>query len=165
MSTTQFPATTDDLPETREERGKPAQRAAEFYQAVSELVRAWQLRDRNRAGTHNLSSSAAYAIEVLVRMGAIGVNELAAELYVERSTASRIVAGLEEKGYVLRSLDPSDRRSVHIEVTELGRQVHRQLHEENLRAAAELLASTPAEERNALTEQLRELARTSAAAD
>ena len=163
MSAAQFPPTANDLSETRDDRGKPAQRAAEFYQAVTELVRAWQLRDRNRAGTHNLSSSAAYALEVLVRMGTIGVNELAAELYVERSTASRIVAGLEEKGLVVRSHHPADRRSVCIEVTDLGRGVHRQLHEENLREAAALLASTPVDERNALMDQLRELARASAA--
>ena len=165
MSTAQFPTETHDLPESRKEGGSADQRVAEFYQAVTELVRAWQLRDRNRAGTHNLSSSAAYALEILVRMGAIGVNELAAELYVERSTASRVVAGLEEKGLVVRSLHPADRRSVCIEVTELGSEVHRRVHEENLREAAELLAATPAEKRNALMEQLRGLARASATAD
>jgi MarR family transcriptional regulator, 2-MHQ and catechol-resistance regulon repressor len=163
MSQIQPPSRANDSTATREERGQVAQGAAELYRAVTALVRAWQLRDRTRAGTHNLSSSAAYALELLVRMGAIGVNELAIELYVERSTASRIVAGLDEKGYVIRSLDPSDRRSVRIEVTDLGYQVHRQLHEETLREAAELLATTPADERKALMDQLRELARASAA--
>jgi len=137
-------------------------RAADFQQAVSQLVRVWLLRERNRAGSHNLSSSAAYALEVLARNEAMGVNDLAAEIFVEKSTASRIVAGLEEKGYVYRKLDPADRRSIRIDVTELGRETFQQMHQDSVREAAKLLESTSTESGAGLTEQLREIARASA---
>jgi len=92
----------------------------------------------------------------------MGVNDLAAEIFVEKSTASRIVAGLEEKGYVHRKLDPGDRRSIQIEVTELGRETFQQMHQASVREAAKLLESTDAEFGAGLTQQLREIARASA---
>lgn len=149
--------------EAEEEESPPqlVRKATDFHQAISRLVRVWMFRERHRAGSHDLSTSGVYALEVLVRLGKIGINDLAAELFVEKSTASRIVAGLEEKGYVVRRLDPDDRRSLRIEVTDLGQALHRRIHQDNVRDVAQLLAESAVDD-GALTRQLREIARTSA---
>ncbi len=99
----------------------PSQDAAEFHQALLDLVRVFQFRDSDRVGEYDVSASAAHALEALTRLGAVGMNRLAAELFVDKSTASRIVAGLEEKGYVQRVMDPHDRRALQIEMTAAGR--------------------------------------------
>lgn len=59
----------------------------------------------------------------LVRIAALGpmrLSDLAADLGVELSTVSRQIAALEAKGYVVRSVDPDDRRAVLIDLSPAG---------------------------------------------
>src|SRR5262245_28985568 len=82
------------------------------HSALNELVRVYQFRDRDRICCHDVSVTQCYAIEALIRRGPSGLNDLAAELYLEKSTASRVVATLERKGYVTRSAHPEDGRAI-----------------------------------------------------
>ncbi|HEV2124376.1 MAG TPA: GNAT family N-acetyltransferase, partial [Chloroflexota bacterium] len=124
----------------------------------SELVRISMFRDRDRSGSHDAGVSGAHALDILVRLGPIGLNQLATELFVDKSTASRLVAALEEKGYISRAIDPDDRRAVLLEVTPAGRDLQKRIHDDNLRDVAELLQSFSADTRQALTARLRQIA-------
>src|SRR5687767_3520590 len=84
--------------------------ARALYGALSDLIRVYQFRDRDRICCHDVSVSQCYALEALVRRGGMTLNDLAAHLYLDKSTASRVVDALERKGYVTRTSHPSDRR-------------------------------------------------------
>lgn len=136
------------------------QDAADFHQVLTQLVRIYMFRDRDRSGSHDVGVTGAHALDILVRQGGIGLNQLATELFVDKSTASRIVADLEEKGYISRTINREDRRTVRLEVTSAGRELHQRIQKDNLREAAELLRPFAAETRQAMMARLRQIAGT-----
>jgi DNA-binding MarR family transcriptional regulator len=110
-------------------RGTASRADAEtLHAALSELVRVYQFRDRDRICCHDLSVTQCYAIEALLRRGPSTLNDLAAELLLEKSTASRVVAALERKGYVARTPHPEDGRAVVLRATAPGRRLHERIH-------------------------------------
>jgi len=102
----------------------PTQKDAErLYEALSDLVRVYQFRDRDTICCHDISVTQCYALEALVTSGPRTLNELAAQLYLDKSTASRVVSTLERKGYITRQTHPEDRRAILIDVTASGRKL------------------------------------------
>lgn len=69
----------------------------------------------------NLDRSAYLLLHQINSYGAAGVKALADEFHLDVSTVSRQTASLEQKGYVSRTPDPSDRRAYFLQITELGR--------------------------------------------
>src|SRR5215218_8085902 len=103
--------------------------AVALQAAVAELVRVYQFRDRDRICCHDISVSQCYALEAVVRQGGMTLNDLAAHLYLDKSTASRVVDSLERKEYVTRAPHPSDRRAVLLEPTPAGRDLYRRIED------------------------------------
>jgi DNA-binding MarR family transcriptional regulator len=97
--------------------------AAALHEALTELVRVYQFRDRDRICCHDISVTQCYALDALLRRGPSGLNELAADLYLDKSTASRVVTTLERKGYVRRAAHPEDGRAIVLTVTPAGRRL------------------------------------------
>ncbi len=102
--------------------------AADFHRAMLDFVRIYQLRDRDRTELHNVSASAAHILEVLTRLGQSRSISLPPSFSWEKSTASRVVTGLVEKGYVWRVTDPDDRRALRLEVTPTGSELHERIN-------------------------------------
>lgn len=136
---------------------------ADLYEALSDLVRVYQFRDRDRICCYDVSVTQCYALEALVRRGGMTLNELAAHLYLDKSTASRVVDALERKGYVARSQRPEDRRSLLLEATEEGRALEKKIRESILAEEKQLLAGFDPEVRRAMTQLIARLARAAAA--
>ena len=137
--------------------------AEELHEALSELVRVYQFRDRDRICCHDVSVTQCYAIEALVRRGPSSLNELAAELYLDKSTASRVVAALERKRYVARKADLQDRRAVVLTVTPAGRRLHETIRRDLVEEARHLLAGVEPEVREGATRLILRLAQAAAA--
>jgi MarR family transcriptional regulator, 2-MHQ and catechol-resistance regulon repressor len=136
-----------------------ARDAEELYDALEDLLRVYQFRDRDRICCFDISVSQCYALEGLVRRGDMTLNDLAAYLYLDKSTASRVVDALERKGYVTRSPHPKDRRAVLLEATPSGRELEGKIRESILAEERELLADFAPEVRQAMTQLLRRFAR------
>jgi DNA-binding MarR family transcriptional regulator len=92
--------------------------AARLRLAVARLHR----RSRQEALTagDDLTASRLAALATIEKQGPITLGELAAEEQVQPPSMTRIVARLEEQGYVARQVDPSDRRVARVEVTRAG---------------------------------------------
>jgi DNA-binding MarR family transcriptional regulator len=76
-------------------------------------------RLRQEAGT-GLSPTLTAALATVDRHGPLTPSELAARERVQRPTATRLVARLEELGVLQRAADPVDRRSSLLSVTPEG---------------------------------------------
>lgn len=133
--------------------------AEHLHSALSELVRVYQFRDRDRICCHDVSVTQCYALEALAGKGPLTLNALAAELYLDKSTASRVVGALERKGYVGRSPHPEDGRSVLLAATPAGRQLCSRIHGELLAEEKELLRDLEPEVREGAARLLLRLAR------
>lgn len=114
--------------------------SADFYEALSAFLRIYQFRDRNRICCHDLSVTQFYALDALVRRGERTLNTLAGEMYLEKSSASRVVDGLVAKEYVTRRTHPEDRRAILVAPTEKGRHLHRTVVAEGVAREGALLA-------------------------
>jgi MarR family transcriptional regulator, 2-MHQ and catechol-resistance regulon repressor len=136
--------------------------AAALHEALSELVRVYQFRDRDRICCHDISVTQCYALEALLRRGPSGLNELAAELYLDKSTASRVVASLERKRYVSRTTHPEDGRAIVLTVTPAGRRLHDRIRKDLISEAQQLLEDFEPEVREGAARLILRLARSAA---
>lgn len=117
-----------------------------------------QFRDRDRACCHGLSVSQCYALDAVVRLGSPTVNDLAAALYLDKSTASRVASGLVERGMVERRRGDADARIVHLKATDRGLGVAQAIHAELVAEYAELIRGFPSDMRTAAAEIVNRLA-------
>ncbi|HET8646876.1 MAG TPA: MarR family transcriptional regulator [Vicinamibacteria bacterium] len=136
--------------------------AAALHEALAELVRVYQFRDRDRICCHDISVTQCYALEALIRRGPCGLNELAADLYLDKSTASRVVATLERKRYVTRAPHPTDKRAVVLRVTAAGRRLHDLIRTDLIGEARDLLQDFEPEVRAGAARLILRLARAAA---
>src|SRR5688500_17024825 len=97
----------------------------DLHRALSDLVRVYQFRDRDRICCYDISVSQCYALEAVAEHGPLTLNDLAARLYLDKSTASRVVDALEKKGYVERRTSEVDRRSLQLVDTSDLRELYR----------------------------------------
>ena len=79
-------------------------------------------RLRQEAG-EELSPSQAAALATIDRHGPLTPSELAVRERIQRPTATRLIARLEETGFVDRTPDPQDRRSCVVSLTPTGREL------------------------------------------
>jgi MarR family 2-MHQ and catechol resistance regulon transcriptional repressor len=126
---------------------------------LSELVRVYQFRDRTRICYYDLSVTQCYAVGALVARGPMTLNGLAAELYLDKSTASRVVDTLEGKGYVRRNTDPGDGRALRLEVTPKGRKLHARIENDLVEEMRRLLTGFDPDVRQATTRLVARLAK------
>jgi DNA-binding MarR family transcriptional regulator len=130
----------------------------ELYDALEDLLRVYQFRDRDRICCFDISVSQCYALEGVVRRDGMTLNDLAAYLYLDKSTASRVVDALERKGYVARSPHPKDGRALLLEATLSGRELEGRIRESILAEERQLLGDFAPEVRQAMTLLIRRLA-------
>lgn len=142
---------------------RAAGEAAALYEAMQELVRVYQLRDRDAACYGDVSPNECYALEAIERARDLTVNALAATLGLHKSNASRIVGGLVEKGYVARRADGADRRAVRLAITPRGAAAHAAIRRSIEARYATLLAPLPPAIRHHLVGLLRALGEEAAA--
>ncbi len=133
--------------------------AEDLHEALSELVRVYQFRDRTSICCHGISVTQCYALEAVVQRGAITMNDLAALLWLDKSTASRVVDGLEKAGHVRRVPNPADGRSILLEPTAAGRALHARIVQDLIEEEKALLADFDPEVRQATARLIARLAR------
>jgi MarR family transcriptional regulator, 2-MHQ and catechol-resistance regulon repressor len=95
--------------------------AEDLQNALSDLVRIYQFRDRNRICCYDISVTQCYALEALVDHGPLRLSALADRMYLDKSTASRVVQTLVRKGYAANGGEAGDRRAMAIAPTRSGR--------------------------------------------
>jgi MarR family 2-MHQ and catechol resistance regulon transcriptional repressor len=135
----------------------------DLHRSLSELVRVYQFRDRDRICCYDISVSQCYALEAVAEHGPLTLNDLAARLYLDKSTASRVVDALEKKGYVERHANPEDRRALRLVATGDGRELYGRIEADILAQERSLLAVFPSEVRQSMARLIGELARAAAA--
>lgn len=137
--------------------------ARELLEALTQLVRVYQFRDRNKICAHDVSVSQCYALQAIARRETPSLNELAAAQFLDKSTASRLVDGLEEKGYVRRGSDPEDGRAVRLEVTPKGKTLLARIERDLLEEQKHLVRDFPPEVRRATAQVILRLAQATSA--
>ena len=132
--------------------------AAAVFDVMTELLRVYQFRDRDRVASHGLTVTQTYALEVLLRRREVTAKELARELALEKSTVSRLVDAMAERGLLERVGHPSDARSVLLRATPLGRRLYGDVRGDVVRENADVLRGLTVGQRATLIETLERFA-------
>ncbi len=115
--------------------------------------------DPGPAGLPQLSGSEARALIELVTARGIAQGELAGLLGLEKSTVSRLAAGLERKGWIRRGRDEGNQRYVRLYLTPAGGEVAARVWTAWHSRQARIVAALSTEERAGLSAGLRGLVR------
>ena len=121
--------------------------------------------ERDGAGAPVVSSSEARALLELVAAHGIAQGELASLLGLEKSTVSRLAAGLERKGWIRRGRDEENQRYVRLYLTKSGSEVAARVLRAWQTRQERILGGLTADERAGLSAGLRGLVRGLAAED
>lgn len=98
----------------------------------------------------SLSLSEMYALSILAERAPLSQQELGAALHLEKSSVSRLVQQLAQRGWVERARDEGDARLRMLRLTEQGQDFERHLQEHLSRSHAALFAQLTHEEQTAL---------------
>jgi DNA-binding MarR family transcriptional regulator len=110
-------------------------------------------------GLPELTASEARALIQLISARGIAQGELAALLGLEKSTVSRLAAGLERKGWVHRGRDEDNQRYLRLYLTPAGADLAARVWHAWQSRQARILAALSADERAGLSAGLRGLVR------
>jgi DNA-binding MarR family transcriptional regulator len=123
------------------------------------LVRSGGLLEpHDQAGVH-ASLSEVLALRELIEHPGMAQNELAERLGLDKSTVSRLVAGMEQRGWVSRDRDPGNRRYLRLTLTADGDQTARRIGTRLREHHRTMLGGLSPSELDALTVGLTALAR------
>jgi DNA-binding MarR family transcriptional regulator len=137
--------------------GRNVERMAEgIVRLLTELTRR---KDPGEPSTHELTTSQAQALRLVVLDGPQRVGSLAKQLGVTMATASRTVDALVGAGLVRREPDPQDARAVRVVLTARGRREHQVRYRRFVRALERLSNELSEVERRQLAEALETLGR------
>jgi MarR family transcriptional regulator, 2-MHQ and catechol-resistance regulon repressor len=112
---------------SREDEASLTADAEALNAALSELVRLYQFRDRNRICCYDISVTQCYALEALVQHGPLRLGTLAEKMHLDKSTTSRVIQTLVRKGYAANAPERGDRRAVTVVATAAGRRLHQRI--------------------------------------
>jgi MarR family transcriptional regulator, 2-MHQ and catechol-resistance regulon repressor len=125
--------------------------AADLFDAATAFIRVYQFRDRDQALRLGLTVVQAYALDILLTSEGLSLTELALALQLDKSTASRIIAGMTRHRLVEWSRLENDRRAMRIVASDEGKRRYQGLRRAIVRENARLLASySPAARRGAI---------------
>ena len=131
----------------------------ELRQGLQQLVRLSRiLEPHSGAGTH-ASLSEVMAVGELADVEAMSQHELARLLGLEKSTVSRLVAGLVDRGWVSRERNPDNRRLYRLQLTHDGQAAARQIGKQLRAQHTQLLSGLTRAEREGLAIGLAGIAR------
>lgn len=132
--------------------------ARTLHRALTDLVRVYQFRDRDAICCYDVSPGQSLALERLAVDGPMTMNDLAAALYLEKSSASRLTDGLQRRGYILRKPHAEDGRFLQLELTKRGRALFHKIERDLLAERREVLAGLSTKERQVVIEAVTKLA-------
>ena len=144
---------------TKRKNDQLTQDSEDLYEALNQLVRVHQFRDRDRICCYDVSVTQCYAVETLVKRGALRLQVLAEEMFLDKSTASRVIDTLERKGYVSRVEDDEDRRAVRIQATDAGRELYEKIRAGLIAEERAMIENLSAEARQGALSLLRQITR------
>lgn len=131
--------------------------AAALQRVLTDLFRVCQFRDRDAICCYDVSIGQSHGLERLANGGPLTLNEFAASLFLEKSSASRLADGLERKGYIKRKPREDDARYLQLELTKRGKVLHERIDRDLIEERAQVLAALSPQERTLVIESIARL--------
>jgi DNA-binding MarR family transcriptional regulator len=126
-------------------------------EGVWSVARRLRLATREALAPWDISPSHARALDSVAGHGPLRLSALAEQLRIAPRSATEVVDTLEDRGWVRRAPDPSDRRATLVELTTAGARAHRAIGAARDASAEQVFAALSDPERARLSRILRRL--------
>lgn len=133
--------------------------AAALQEAIADLVRVYQYRDRDCICCYDVSVTQCHALATLLTHGPMRLSALAERLFLDKSTTSRVVNALVRKGYVEQQADAADGRATLISASRQGQRLCERISAELVEQQKQVLADLAPEVRAGVVQVIQRLAR------
>lgn len=130
------------------------EQAERMQRLTQNLLRRYQMRDRNEISCCSVTVSQCYALDVLGEQGEISMVQLARHLFLDKSTATRTIDPLVKRGLVERRFSEQDRREILIRLTAEGEALWQEILSGLRGSQMHILAQIPPEKRETVLESL-----------
>ncbi len=130
------------------------EQAERMQRLTQNLLRRYQMRDRNEICCYDVTVSQCYALDVLGEHGEISMVQLARHLFLDKSTATRTIDPLVKRGLVERRLSEQDRRGILVRLTAEGEKLRQEILAGLRASQLQILTQIMPEKREALLEAL-----------
>lgn len=134
------------------------QQAETLNRVLGNLIRSYQLRDREEICCHGISVAQCYALQAVGEAGAPRMSELADRLQLKVSTLTRTVDQLVAQDLVSRCDDPRDRRICCVSLTPEGRRALDTIQRDMIEMEKDILQGIAPEDREPLIRGLTQIA-------
>lgn len=124
--------------------------AVRLRRAIGRLARQFN----TSATDEDLTPTQASVLGLVVGRGPIGIAELVRLEHINPTMLSRVVGKLADVQVITRTPDPDDLRSVRLEVTDHGREVHARIKTQRAEAVSRGAQQLSASEQAALAKSL-----------
>jgi MarR family 2-MHQ and catechol resistance regulon transcriptional repressor len=124
---------------------------------LNRAVDSLHLRLNQKGTLQDLTSSQFAVLEVLYHLGSLCQGEISAKILKSTGNLTMVIDNLEKRGFVRRRRDTEDRRMVHIELTEPGKDKIETILPGHVAAIVEELSSLSPEEQETLGDLARKL--------
>ena len=126
------------------------QQAEKLDRLTKDLLRKFQMRDRNEISCCGVSVSQCYTLDTLGEHGEMSMVQLARKMFLDKSTMTRVIDGLIERELVVRRFDEGDRRVIYITLTAAGRKLLEGIRAQQMISLRLILERIPAPARQKL---------------
>ncbi len=117
--------------------------ALRLMEAIRTLVRRFSLAERADIACCGMTVAQAATLEALSGSDGIRLGELGRRLGIAPSTLSRNLDRLEDRGFVVRSPDPDDRRALRASLTDAGRSAAASVRNQEIEFTRTILQKLP----------------------
>jgi DNA-binding MarR family transcriptional regulator len=128
--------------------------AGSMHRLTKELLRKYQLRDRNEIICCGVSISQCYALDLLADHGEMTMQALAQKMFLDKSTTSRVVDPLVKRKLVARCFDEADRRIILVALTATGSRLLGEIRAGQIASQRQILERIAPAQRRQLVESL-----------
>jgi len=118
--------------------------AEQFQTSLAQFVRAFGLHQPSQTPCgQSMTVSEAHTLTRLTTGQEPTQKELVSFLNLEKSSVSRLISGLEKKGWIERFLDTDDKRIKRLRLTKQGKKINSQLTKARKKKITTLLSHIP----------------------
>lgn len=129
----------------------------DVFQALSDLARRYQFRNRDEVCCYGITVSQCYALQALSRQETMTSTELSSHLGLDLSSTTRLVDQLVKKKLAVRSRGSEDARVREVQVTEAGRRMVSRVEGDFSKVISQALLDFPASVQSSLPAVLKRL--------
>lgn len=141
-------------------QGTPVEiRALDAYIKLQRAAESALARTTAHLSDYDLTTSQFAVLEALYHLGTLSQRELADKLLKSTGNMSLVLKHIEKRGLITRERDPDDNRYMNVCITEIGRQLIRQMFDKHVAGIVAEMSVLTAEEQEELGRLCRKLGR------